>query len=583
MGGKSIIPDLIAPCREGRLLRGIHYRQGAIVVILVLAAALRVAHVLSVHDSVLLEPRGWLDDAYYYRLALEVASGGLMAGREAFFLSPLYIYFLGIVYALFPAGLIAPFLVQAGAGVAAVYIAYKCGQAAFGERAALVAAALLGLDGLVVMYAGSLLASSLDPLLFACFLLALLRADRKGGLRPWALAGLAAGLFALNRPNTLALIPIAALVPLWTHRRQGLPAAAAGIIAAALVIAPCALRNYLASGQLVLVSSHGGLNFYIGNRSGAPGFYLAPAWMDPDVRGQEEGARRRLEAELGRPLLPSQVSSILYSMTEKDIAAAPLAWLRLLAQKTLYALNARESALNLSLPYLRRALSPALRLAPVGMWLLLPLGFTGAMAARKQRPARIIVIVILAYGSTLVLFFVSDRYRLPLHVPLALLAGAGVDGIIRSFRARNTRELALLLAAFILALGISAPDVGVPSGEGQLRLEHALRLIAAGRLEEAHEVAAAMPRGAMNPFVWRLKLGQAFASAGKWDWAREQFSILTGLAPDSGPLRCEIGAVYLMGGKTDWALPELEAGAKLSPGDNVCGGNLERARRQEAH
>ena len=87
--------------------------------LLLLALGLRIAHFLYVRDAIVLEPRGYLDDAFYYRLAALIAGGDLTAGTEAFFLPPLYAYFLGGLFALFRPGLDAPFLVQAVLGTLA--------------------------------------------------------------------------------------------------------------------------------------------------------------------------------------------------------------------------------------------------------------------------------------------------------------------------------------------------------------------------------------------------------------------------------------------------------------------------------
>ncbi len=49
------------------------------------------------------------------------------------------------------------------------------------------------------------------------------------------------------------------------------------LVAGVLTIAPVTLRNYVASGEAVLVSDAGGFNFYIGNGPGANGTFRIPA------------------------------------------------------------------------------------------------------------------------------------------------------------------------------------------------------------------------------------------------------------------------------------------------------------------
>jgi hypothetical protein len=67
------------------------WRRGA----LIAAAAVVVKAVVLVQlwNHPLLQPQGELDTAYYVTLGRRVASEGVFAPTEAFFVSPLYVYF----------------------------------------------------------------------------------------------------------------------------------------------------------------------------------------------------------------------------------------------------------------------------------------------------------------------------------------------------------------------------------------------------------------------------------------------------------------------------------------------------------
>jgi hypothetical protein len=544
--------------------------------LLLLALGLRIAHFLYVRHAIVLEPRGYLDDAFYYRLASLIAGGDLAAGTEAFFLPPLYAYFLGALFALFRPGLDAPFLVQAVLGTLAVGIVYDAGRRAEGEAAGLIAGLLLAFDGLAVMYGATLLAAALDPFLSALFFWALVRAITGSNNRDWALAGAALGLFALNRPNALLLLPAVAALPfLWprtvrwsvTFNRPSALACATLVAAALIAIAPFTIRNYLVSGRFTLLSSHGGLNFYIGNWEGANGGYSAPDWLEPDVRGQVDGARQWLSAELRRPVAAEEVSALLYRRVFDEMAADPAGWLRLAATKARLLLAGREAGLNLSLGYLREAFSPALWLAPVGMWLLLPLGIAGAVAARRRRPAMIVAGFALVFAFSVWVFFVSDRYRLPLHPPLAVLSGCGLAAVgeaVKQWRGKSKdgyenatqsprRELALYLCVLAVAAVFAAWPIGAPSGDGQMRLMHALRLVEDGRIGEAEAVAEGMPPGAMNPFFWRLKMARALRAKGASAAAEAEYRRLLEIDPASREIGCELAGMISGQGRLDEA------------------------------
>jgi len=540
-----------------------------LILIIALGLGLRLAHCLVVHDHLLLQPRGFLDDVFYDRFARAVAGGDLLAGREVFFLSPLYIYFLGLVYFIFSPGPAAPFLIQSLLGAAAVWLCFRAGTMLKDARAGLLAAALIAFDGLAVMFESSLLQASLDPFLSALFFFALVKAVVASRISSWLLLGFAAGLLSLNRPNALVLLPLCPALALWFKGGNAWKSASAAALAGIIVLLPVTLRNLAVGGDAALVSSHGGMNFYIGNRQGADGFYEPPEGLSPDMRAQAEEARLRFERELGRPVMPSEVSRRFYSRAFDEIKADPAGWLTLLGRKALYLANSREAGLNLSLSYLKE-LSPALRLSFVGMWLIIPLAGLGAASELKSRAAQAVMVASLAYAATVVLFFVSDRYRLPLHVPLALLAGAGMSSVVERVRARHWKRLIAPLAVLVALAFVSQLRLEIPSGAGQMRLSHCLRLIDAGRIEEAKELAAGMPVGEMNPFFWRVKLAAAYSARGAPEEAVEQYRFLVGLAPDEAELRCRLAEALMSAGDREAAISELKKGLSLDPFDPGC-------------
>ena len=247
------------------------------------------------NDHPLLQPVGQLDSGVYVALARQVAGGDLLlraaTGGEPFFLAPLYLYFLAVPLALFGGSLLAAKALQIVLGTAAVGLLYAASRPWLGRPAAIVAAALLALTGPVVFHETILLQAALDPFLMALGLFAVSRALRAGGWRGWAIAGAAIGLFALNRPNALAWgLALAVTLPLARGLARGGREAAALALGLALGVAPATLRNVVVSGEPVLVSSHGGLNLYIGNRAEADGTYRHVPGITPDVVGP--GPRR---------------------------------------------------------------------------------------------------------------------------------------------------------------------------------------------------------------------------------------------------------------------------------------------------
>src|SRR5205085_8700814 len=90
------------------------------------------------------------------------------------------------------------------------------------------------------------------------------------------LTGLAFGVAMLNRPNMLVAAMAIAVVLLAIRRVKIAALILAGVLAG---LAPVTIRNAVVAHQFALVSSHGGINFYIGNGEGATGYFHAVPGM----------------------------------------------------------------------------------------------------------------------------------------------------------------------------------------------------------------------------------------------------------------------------------------------------------------
>ena len=89
------------------------------------------------------------------------------------------------------------------------------------------------------------------------------------------------GLAALARPNALLLAPMLLVWLLWSLRERlsfarRLALAAALSAGVALLVLPATARNYAVGGDLTLITSSGGSNFFVGNNPEANGSYRIP-------------------------------------------------------------------------------------------------------------------------------------------------------------------------------------------------------------------------------------------------------------------------------------------------------------------
>jgi hypothetical protein len=432
------------------------------------ALAVRALLLVQLQGHPLLRPTGVLDDAEYLRLAQRAAAGDWALGPGAYHVSPLYIYFLAAVFRILGAGSVHAQAVQVGLGAAAVALAGACATRLFGARAGALAAALAAFTGVLAFNEVLLLQSALDPFLAALGLERLSAAVARPTVARFVAAGLAFGLLGLNRPNALAAVALVAVVALLTARSRRAAghvlALAAGV---ALALAPVALRNRAVTGQWLLVASHGGLNFYIGNNPSAEGVYLSPPGVAPTIEGQAADTRRVAEEATGRPLSDSEVSDYFYTQGWRWMRADPGAAGRLFLRKLALTFHSAELPLNYSYAYWSRDEPTVLRYLVVGAWILVPLGLAGLCVTPtiERRSFLVWAAFIPAYALAVAVFFVASRYRLPLVVALTVTAGAALDWLWRALASRHAAGWPKMAAAaaaatlgVVLALPTSAPS-----------------------------------------------------------------------------------------------------------------------------
>jgi 4-amino-4-deoxy-L-arabinose transferase-like glycosyltransferase len=304
--------------------------------LLLVTLALKAVVLAQLHAHPLLQPEGGLDSEVYVRLARQAAAGDWALGREAYYVSPFYAYFLATVFTFSGGSLLAAKVVQIVLGTAAVGLIFATTQIWFGRRAAWVAGGLAAATGVFTFNEVLLLQSVVDPFLAALALFLLARALTAESLVRLARAGAALGLFATNRPNALAWAGALAVILAAPPSRRGLSRAGMLLTGALVVLAPVTLRNRVAAGEWILVSSHGGLNFYIGNNPEADGTYRRVPGIAPDIEGQMRDAKAVAEAatgRTGRPMRASEVSRYFSKRAWEWIAGHPARALGLFLRK----------------------------------------------------------------------------------------------------------------------------------------------------------------------------------------------------------------------------------------------------------
>lgn len=535
----------------------------------------------------------FLDPLWHHQWASELARGQWL-GREVFFRAPLYPYFLAVIYSLADNGPAAARIAQFMMGAAGSVLVYLMGLELFRrEWPALAGGLAFALYGPMIYFEGELLIPALIVFLDLLGLLILLRARGERPAARMAASGFIFGLSAVARPNVL--VPSLGLA-LWSAFKGEGPRSRRLVFRVlpftlALLVAPLAvtIRNGAVGGDFVFIASQGGVNFYIGNNERADG----KTSVSPGI---QEGAGERYvdsvwlsgvaEAEriTGRRLTPSEVSRFWYGRALKWIAENPGGAVRLYGRKVSYLVNGHEIYSN-NVPYFARSYSPVMA-ALLWEWglsfpagILIPLALVGMAAAwpKRRRFAPLYIFTAL-YAGTILMFFVTGRYRMPLVGPFILFAvQAAMSGIsiIRERKwkraAAGTVAIALLAAmSNSAALDVRKDDDTLPLGNiGNYYLERGQLAEAAPYYRQVIEIDAGN----------HLALGNlatiAFLS-GDYVNAERLYRLSLKRQPAQPALHVNLGLVLEKRGDLPGALAEFEKALLLQPGYAKAAGNVER-------
>jgi len=525
-------------------------------------ACVKVAAVLLLANHPLLQPRGGLDSEAYVTLARGISSGAAVPD-SAFYVSPLYLYFLAGIFTFTGGSLLAARLCQAMLGTLAVWLIYRTGRSWGDHRIGIIAAGLAGLTGLFTFYEAMLLQAALDPLLAALVLWVMTRAFRRTSGAWWLAAGVVQGLYALNRPN---VVMVSAVLIVWVlaagRNRMALRRASLLAVGLAAAIAPATWHNYRATGEFIPISSHGGLNFYIGNNPMADGTYRAVPGVTPSIIGQARDVQVAAERAAGRSLSTREASGYFTGLAWAWIEARPREALTLLMRKLRYVWNAAFLPLTHSYPYYVYDEVNPLRLLIVGPWLLLPLGCLALLlpaAPWADGGYRATVLFALAYAVSVAVFFVSARYRLPLLVPLCLMAGVAGDWLVKRWR-RGPRRYAVSASVALIVLGVATNwPTGLDNGRSEERAAMLLWLVDNGRSDEALRRLSAFEASDPQPARLLLRLGQAFDEQQRAAQAVPLLERALALDPGHTETRLVLGQALIDAGRPGDAIPHLQA------------------------
>lgn len=373
------------------------------------------------------------DGRIYERAAADLVAHPPL-GTEPFYLQGLYAVQLALPMAL--GGLALALLVQILLAGAAWWVLHRAMRAMFGAKTAAWGLALALAHPPLAFYENKFLSASLTVVCSIAVVAAFAWAERSTRLVPSIATGLAIGLAMLARPNLALAVPFCAvaLVSLDTARRRRAAVLGGFGLGVVLALAPMAWRNAAVTGAPTVFPAHGGgTSFYIGNNARANGVWNDAGLFSGDVAREAdefEGIGVVLGDEPGDPRRAAQMGEALYRRAWTEIAEDPGRWVWLLARKGWLMIGNDELSQDYDVLGEQEMIPWANRVGvPFGVLAALAaLGLAQWWHAPEQR-ARVWLVVGLA-GATVasnVVFFTSAQHRLPLAIPMVILAATGVQ------------------------------------------------------------------------------------------------------------------------------------------------------------
>lgn len=444
-----------------------------------------------------------LDGKEIIELAGNIAMGELPS--EPFYRAPLYPMLLSMFYRLqLPqeSVLYAARLLNGALHLVSTFLVYTIISQIWKIKPAAIAGAMFyGIYPVAAHFAGDALDITAAITLWLTGILLAFKAvddaDYTHGTRMCLLgAGLCLGLGIFTRPHLLFPAAAFPLAVLWLGPRPRPTCALLAAAGPALALLLFGLLNWQISGQFIMLPTQGAYNLWAANRPGAdPRYYKQVVALQATDNYRNPTQRESEIIYWGKTGYSTQTDITImnrYWRSEffRQLTLNPLGFARRVLLKGYYLLNHTELYNNKTYA-VHKARSPWLRYNPLGWSLLLVLGSAGFMLNFDRKTVKLLFILTTAYCASLVLFWASARFRLPLAPVLCVLGAGYFAETARSWPDNKKRVLAATavgtLAAIVSLTSLAGVDDTDTHVEDYILMAHAANQL--GEDEEAEHWA----------------------------------------------------------------------------------------------
>ena len=394
------------------------------------------------YDSRVADPAKVTDMWTYLNFAREILSGEVP--REFYYQPFYYSVFLPIVQFFWRDSMAPIIIVQSLCGAGAIYLAGLLAGRIAGKKAGLIAAGLLALSQICIIYTPYALLETMQSFWLILLLYMTFRSWSGNHLWQWLLTGVVLSFAILSRGNAWIFLPAIILAAWFASRKKEMRKRSFALVCGVILLGtilpqlPYSIVNTVESGYLRGPSTAGGNVLALGNTPEAPpGGLTYPEtyqlWMEKE---QEVPISKRI---------------IDWALEE------PLPFLELQFRKVFLFWDQREIPNNISpAEALEKApLLNALRFIPTGVILIgallcIFLSLRKIFKGKERLLTAILFVLLYCFGMAA--FYNLARFRVPCVPLLCVLAGCGIFFFLKCFRKDEKKKLRILLGVFALLL-----------------------------------------------------------------------------------------------------------------------------------
>ena len=391
------------------------------------------------------------DAQRYDAWAREIVAGDLW-GEQVFYQAPLYPYLLGAIYGMSGHDLLIVRILQTmGGALSCVLVA--AGAELFFSGAGLLSGILLAFYPPAIFHDGLIQKTSTAFLLMSVLFLIIAKLIHQDRPFWWFMGGMTLGLLGLVRENALILVLVffgLLIAGLHKGRIMAFILFMAGL---SVILGPVVIRNQLVGGELVLTTSQCGPNLYIGNCLSTEGSYSPLRFNRSMPEYESLDAMLMAENAVGHALTPSEVSRYWINKTIGHMRTNFSRWTFLMIRKGMLVWNVAEIG-DTEDQYTYTNFSSLLRI--LSSWfhfgILCPLAFAGILLTWSQyKTLWPLYLALACFSSSIIIFYVLARYRLPLIIFMIPFASVGIIRVKELFNRRMIMGSALILVTVLLS------------------------------------------------------------------------------------------------------------------------------------